>query len=329
MIKIIKKIKNKGPAPYEAKGFRSGFVILFAVTLAAILLSIALGVSSIAQNEIKFGTSARETNEAFFAADAGIECALFYDKSSEAQNAFTGSANMQCAENAITPVDSGSFWSFAVPKLGNSLQSCARVTVDKTNPPVTTIISKGFNVGNDSCNDTPVRQVERELRVSYSTGQSKVVQNVTWTNAVGVNVASNSLTKTAAIGWGNAGASSVQSIPSEDGYVEFTTNETNTYKMAGLSSGDSNQSYVDIDYALYPAAGAVLQIYEKGVRIGTNYGSYSANDTFRVAVESGVVKYYRNGVLLYTSAQVPVYPLLLDTALYSVNSTIINAKIAY
>ena len=63
-----KKLKNK-----------KGFVILFAVTLSAILLSIALGVSNIAFNEAKFSTSVKNTNDAFFAADVGAEQALFWD----------------------------------------------------------------------------------------------------------------------------------------------------------------------------------------------------------------------------------------------------------
>ena len=57
---ILKIKKNKG------------FVLIFAVTLAAILLSIALGISQIALKEIKFGTSAKDTNDAFFAADTGL-----------------------------------------------------------------------------------------------------------------------------------------------------------------------------------------------------------------------------------------------------------------
>ena len=40
----------------------SGFVILFAVTLAALLLSIALGVGTIAEKEVRFRTSAAATN---------------------------------------------------------------------------------------------------------------------------------------------------------------------------------------------------------------------------------------------------------------------------
>src|SRR5688572_27947484 len=132
-----------------------GFVILFSVTLAAILLSIALGVANISLKEIKFGTSAKDTNNTFTAADTGIEGALFYDRSLESENAFTGTAGgMNCAGNSITPTSSGAFWTFAVSNIGSSGQSCAKVTVDKTNSPVTVINSKGYNIGNSSCDSS-------------------------------------------------------------------------------------------------------------------------------------------------------------------------------
>ena len=159
--------KNNGPAPYEAKGFRSGFVILFAVTLAAILLSIALGVSNIALREIKFGTSAKDTNEAFFAADTGVECALFNDKFDS--NSFIeegGSGNVSCLGGSISLNRSYPFWDFVVPELGNDRQSCAKVTVDK-NTSTTIIISKGYNIGDENCNSTNPDRVERQLEVRY------------------------------------------------------------------------------------------------------------------------------------------------------------------
>ena len=45
------------------------------------------------------------------------------------------------------------------------------------------------------------------------------------------------------------------------------------------------------------------------------------------AVESGVVKYYQNGALKYTSAKPPSLPLLLDTSLNSVGGAVQNAII--
>ena len=51
MIKEIKKNKV-----YPNRETRRGFVILFAVTISSILLSITLGVLSVAFRELKFGT---------------------------------------------------------------------------------------------------------------------------------------------------------------------------------------------------------------------------------------------------------------------------------
>jgi hypothetical protein len=49
---------------------------------------------------------------------------------------------------------------------------------------------------------------------------------------------------------------------------------------------------------------------------------------FRVAVQGGVVSYYKNGSLFYTSAQKPHYPMEADVSLWSAGSTIANAVIS-
>lgn len=150
----------------------AGFVILFAVTISSILLSIALGVAHVAFKEIRFGTSARETNDAFFAADTGVECALLYDKNDPTQNAFTGSASMNCAGATVSISGSAPTWNFVIPSLGSSGASCAKVTVFKdttTSPPnvFTTLTSKGYNVGDSACASTSTNRIERELKLTY------------------------------------------------------------------------------------------------------------------------------------------------------------------
>lgn len=171
MKKIINKLNmfKKGPAPYEVKGFRSGFVMLFAVTLSAILLSMTLGVATIAEREIKFGTTVNDANNAFAAADTGVECALHFDKTALGQNAFTGSASMVCNRQAVALVESPArFWSFPLVNLGSSAESCARVTVDKRTSE-TIIISKGYNVGSGDCIANNPTRTERQLEVRYTT----------------------------------------------------------------------------------------------------------------------------------------------------------------
>ena len=137
----------------------------------------------------------------------------------------------------------------------------------------------------------------------------------------------NSLTKTASTGWGNAGAISTQQLASGDGYVEITASETTTNRMFGLSNGNSNANYTDIDFGFNLRPGANLQVYERGILRGT-FGTYISGDKLRVAVEGGVVKYRRNGALLYTSLVAPTYPLLVDTALYNQGATLTEVVIS-
>ena len=68
------------------------------------------------------------------------------------------------------------------------------------------------------------------------------------------------------------------------------------------------------------AAASEVQVYEKGTLRGT-FGTFVRGDKLRVSVESGVVKYKKNGVTFYTSTVAPTYPLLVDAALYSTNAT--------
>ena len=158
MIKIIKK-NNRGPAQYRRrKSSGSGFVILFAVTLSSVLLAIALGVANISLKEIKFGTSAKNTNDAFFAADSGIEYVLYNDKS--------GSLNY------VPPAGGEAEWDIVVSGTGSSGTSCAKVHIYKNNfntaiPVVTNIVSRGYDVGDATCESTNSNRVEREIEVNY------------------------------------------------------------------------------------------------------------------------------------------------------------------
>src|SRR5205807_1768636 len=169
---------------------------------------------------------------------------------------------------------------------------------------------------------------------SNSAGQTKgSIQSFTtgppgqfWTNVVGVSTSGNSLTKTAPDGWGNAGASSIPTIPFGDGYVEFSATETNKDRMCGLSNGDTNQNYSEIKFALDLAPGGVAWVFESGISRGV-YVTYQSGDRFRVAVEGGVVKYRKNGTLFYTSNVAPVYPLLVDTSLNSTGATITDVSL--
>jgi hypothetical protein len=143
---------------------------------------------------------------------------------------------------------------------------------------------------------------------------------VVWTSPVGVSVSGNSLRKTASTAWGNAGAASTKQLSSGSGYVEITASETTTKRMFGLGNGNATANYADIEFALY-LDGRAVKVYEKGTYRGT-YGTFAAGDKLRVAVESGAVRYRRNGALFHTSPLAATYPLRVDTALYSNGATL-------
>jgi hypothetical protein len=97
--------------------------------------------------------------------------------------------------------------------------------------------------------------------------------------------------------------------------------------MFGLGTGDTDQGFADIEHAIYtyPGTGS-LYIYEGGVyRAGG--GAYAVGDKLRVAVEGGLVKYRKNGVLVYSSTVPPTYPLNVDTSLYSAAAAILDATV--
>jgi hypothetical protein len=154
------------------------------------------------------------------------------------------------------------------------------------------------------------------------------VERGEWTNVVGATPAGDDLTKATATAWGNAGAVSTRQIASGNGYVEFTATEVHTRRMAGLGNGDASQSYTDVDHGILLTETGTVWVYESGLRRGM-LTTYVAGDRFRVGVESGVVKYRKNGVVFYTSSVAPRYPLLLDAALYSEGATITDALISF
>jgi len=123
-----------------------------------------------------------------------------------------------------------------------------------------------------------------------------------------VSVTGNSLTKTNSTSAWDSGAASLNIIRNGYGFVEATATETNTHRMIGLSNGDTDQNFPDIDFAIYLYANATVFVYESGTNRGS-FGAYAAGDRFRIEVRYGVVRYLKNGSLLYTSGVNPKYPL--------------------
>jgi len=148
-----------------ATNSKKGFVLLFTILVSSIVLLIALGISGISYREIILSSESRDGGIAFFAADSGIECALY------ALN----------KTNAVAPGEDGTW-------IINQTFSCNGVTIGSAEN-----LSQGFLVGPSDNNCTRVdmlgfgsrpvieskgsnvlctnlsspRAVERAIRVSY------------------------------------------------------------------------------------------------------------------------------------------------------------------
>jgi hypothetical protein len=162
----------------------------------------------------------------------------------------------------------------------------------------------------------------------------------------------------------DAGASSVETIDSGDGYVQFEATETNTARLGGLKQGGPSftPAAANIDFAIDLFTDHCFYIYEKGVSVkptdpeGTAstctapnaVGTYMSGDKFRIIVEdnfdgkTGKVYYehYSGGIVCqdgsrcyYLSRQDSPTPanyslgLRFDSALREQNATLTNVRL--
>lgn len=172
------------------KAGQGGFAMLFAVLTSSVLLSIGLSIFNLTVKELILSSSGRESQFAFYAADTGIECAIYWDFKGTnifATSSGSGSrnptpSNPDCVDTFgqaaqtidITP-DSSTIsssttqFTLTIPNLdaqGSSAPYCATVTVGKSlNGSIieTSIDSRGYN----TCDTADVNRVERAIRVRY------------------------------------------------------------------------------------------------------------------------------------------------------------------
>lgn len=95
---MIKKFKVK------SKKFESqrGMTLFIAVTIMAILLLISYAVANIAVKGTQFATSGRDSQIAFYAADAGLECALYWDSKHDSFATSTSGSPIDCGDSSIS-----------------------------------------------------------------------------------------------------------------------------------------------------------------------------------------------------------------------------------
>jgi Tfp pilus assembly protein PilX len=159
-----------------------GFAMLFSVLVSSVLLSIGLSIFNLTVKELALSSSGRESQFSFYAADSGVECALYWDFKGQYIFATSSSSRTpspsspDCASQSIninpsqtTSNSATTQFSFQIPNTlpsGGSAPYCVTVLVSKTvnnNIVSTTIDSRGYN----TCDTNDPARVERALRVRY------------------------------------------------------------------------------------------------------------------------------------------------------------------
>ena len=148
-----------------------GFTLFIAMIVMGTLLLITAGIVNLAVRQALISASGRDSQQAFYAADTGIECVLYWDiQNPNGVSAFSTStgSTIFCNRDVNNPANQwtvgGSYTStFTMTFRPDSY--CAIVTVIKGIDGSTRVESLGYN---DGCGSTVAsRRVERAIRAIY------------------------------------------------------------------------------------------------------------------------------------------------------------------
>ncbi|MEQ1561479.1 MAG: hypothetical protein ABL899_02010 [Nitrospira sp.] len=144
---------------------QSGFTLLIAIVLASSFLVISFVVVNVAFKQLRLTNAGQESQYAFYASDAGTECAVYWDLKVSGSSPFLSPFSaISCGNSAnVTPSlvsDDGVVATSTVTI--NFTKGCAIINVGKAVSGMTTIDSKGYN----DCNN-PQRKFERGVTLAY------------------------------------------------------------------------------------------------------------------------------------------------------------------
>ena len=174
---------------------KKGFALLLSLIVTSILLTVGIGVSAVAFREIQLSSFGNQSEIAFYAAETGLECGMYWDKvvinsskltdadpdndeGSDVISAFVDGSDytslISCLGDNISPLpmiylldDTANF------KLNLSTGPCVNVDVKKEESTghsgslawaKTIITATGYN----TCDDTDPRRVGRVLELELN-----------------------------------------------------------------------------------------------------------------------------------------------------------------
>ncbi len=174
------RIGRRGlPAP-RLRGQEAGFTLLLAALIASIVLSLGTSIYTIAVKQVQLSTLGRDSQFAFYTADTGAECALYWDVRYSAFATTTTGVSPTCDGKSITVSNSGATFPYSdefqvdlfvngdgVTGTSDDLGYCADVRITKNNTnPHTVIHADGYSV-NCASIDASARALQRSVELQY------------------------------------------------------------------------------------------------------------------------------------------------------------------
>ncbi len=161
---------------------QSGFAMLFTVLIVSLILSIAVSISNLTLKQAVLSGLAKDSQIAFYQADAAVECGIYRDVKlidpatslgifsldktvlEVPQTFYCGNQLMVFDEQASIAVSDKNYFVYTFENQ-DQREPCYKIIFDKTfiqNPSYALIQGYGYNI----CQDHP-RRVERALEFKY------------------------------------------------------------------------------------------------------------------------------------------------------------------
>jgi hypothetical protein len=149
---------------------RSGFTLLYALVVVGLLLTVGSSIFGIMIKELKLAQFGQESQTAYYAAESGVECALFWGLT---ENVFVVGGIFECNRDSANGDNAWNTASICVSDVctfrinfredaEDVHYPCALVTVN-TSAPETVVQSRGYN----TCADNFPRRVERGVQAVF------------------------------------------------------------------------------------------------------------------------------------------------------------------
>lgn len=139
-----------------------GFIMLYTALVVSLLLAVTASMASIAFKRTQLSITNEASQNAFYAAESGLECGIYWDRN---EDAFEDNEVIECAgETPTVSTAPTSVWSFTIPFDNDT---CADVTIDRRGANSVLVESRGYN----NCGSGS-RRFQRGVSARYSDSTS-------------------------------------------------------------------------------------------------------------------------------------------------------------